>query len=60
MKADEEEGRGSPMPMLERPCPMGVLGDRITHNGGIARPDGAAFVKKEITCYHLLEWNLIH
>jgi hypothetical protein len=49
MKADEEEGRGSPMLMLECPYPMGVLGDTIARHGGIARPGGAVFVKKEIT-----------
>jgi hypothetical protein len=55
MKADEEEGRGSPTPMLECPYPMGVLGNTIARHGGVVRPSGAVFIKKEITCYRLLE-----
>jgi hypothetical protein len=54
MKADEEEGRGSPMPMLEHHSPMGALSDRITHHGGITRPCGAVFVKKEIIAATLI------
>jgi hypothetical protein len=49
MKADEEEGRGSPTPMLEHRSPMGALSDRIARHGGITKPGGAVFVKKEIT-----------
>jgi hypothetical protein len=56
MKADEEEGRGSPTPMLEHRSPMGALGDRIARHGGITRPAGAVFVKKEITVA-IVDWN---
>jgi hypothetical protein len=56
MKADEEEGRGSPTPMLEHRSPMGALGDRIARHGGITKPGGAVFVRKgNNRCY--CDWN---
>jgi hypothetical protein len=56
MKADEEEGRGSPMPMLEHRSPMGALSDKITRHGGITRPCGGSFRKKGNNCCYI-DWN---